>query len=72
MIKKLIVSVLLIFSIYSVTVKAEENRLLMNSGADMTMNYICCGYKLADLSIQPDISVDYSGNNIEVSCMEVR
>jgi hypothetical protein len=67
MIKKLIVSVLLIFSIYSVTVKAEENEFSMDFGTDVTTNYVWRGYKLADLSVQPEISVNYAGSNIDLS-----
>lgn len=67
MMKKLIVSVLLIFSVYSVTVKAEENEFSMDFGTDVTTNYVWRGYKQADLSVQPEISVNYSGSNIDLS-----
>lgn len=67
MMKKLIVSVLLILSVYSVKVKAEDNGFSMDCGTDVTTNYIWRGYKLADLSVQPEISVNYVGSNIDLS-----
>src|SRR5574344_2197630 len=67
MMKKLIVSVLLILSVYSVNVKAEDKGFSMDFGTDVTTNYIWRGYKLADLSVQPEISVNYAGSKIDLS-----
>lgn len=65
--KKSIVSVLLILSMCSITVKAEENKFTVDFGTDVTTNYVWRGYNLADLSFQPEISVNYACSNMDIS-----